>query len=103
MADERLVIDAGFLELVRLGIKRADDQLIVESLVLVDQLIKVETLNGKAGIATTTTLMEKNVMAVNFVMAATAVDAFGLFLRANAANTMSHAETLRRPVCAWMG
>jgi glucoamylase len=46
MADERLVIDAGFLELVRLGIKRADDQLIVESLVLVDQLIKVETLNG---------------------------------------------------------
>ena len=46
MADERLVIDAGFLELVRLGIKRADDQLIVESLVLVDQLIEVETLNG---------------------------------------------------------
>lgn len=46
IADERTVFDAGFLELVRLGIKRADDQSIVESLVLVDQLIKVETPNG---------------------------------------------------------
>ena len=48
IADERAVLDAGFLELVRLGIKRADDQLIVESLTLIDQLIKVETPNGPA-------------------------------------------------------
>jgi glucoamylase len=48
IADERAVLDAGFLELVRLGIKRADDRLIVESLALIDQLIKVETPNGPA-------------------------------------------------------
>jgi len=48
IADERAILDAGFLELVRLGIKRADDQLIVDSLALIDQLIKVETPNGPA-------------------------------------------------------
>jgi glucoamylase len=48
IADERAILDAGFLELVRLGIKGADDQLIVESLALIDQLIKVETANGTA-------------------------------------------------------
>lgn len=48
VADERAILDAGFLELVRLGIKRADDPLIVESLALIDQLIKVETPNGSA-------------------------------------------------------
>lgn len=46
VADERAILDAGFLELVRLGIKRADDPLIVESLALIDQLIKVETPGG---------------------------------------------------------
>jgi glucoamylase len=44
--DEGEIVDAGFLELVRLGIKPARDPLIVESLALVDQLIKVETPNG---------------------------------------------------------
>jgi glucoamylase len=44
--DEREIVDAGFLELVRLGIKRADDPLIMKSLALVDQLIKVETPRG---------------------------------------------------------
>jgi glucoamylase len=48
VADERAILDAGFLELVRLGIKAADDRLIVESLALIDQLIKVETPNGSA-------------------------------------------------------
>ena len=48
VADERAILDAGFLELVRLGLKRADDPLIVESLALIDQLIKVETPNGAA-------------------------------------------------------
>lgn len=46
--DERLIVDAGFLELVRLGIKRADDPLILKSLAVVDKLIKMETPNGAA-------------------------------------------------------
>jgi glucoamylase len=48
VVDERKVLDAGFLELVRLGVKPADDLLIVESLKLIDQLIKVETPYGDA-------------------------------------------------------
>ena len=44
--DERDIIDAGFLELVRLGIRRADDPLIVKSVKVVDQVIKVDTPNG---------------------------------------------------------
>jgi glucoamylase len=48
VADERAILDAGFLELVRLGIKRADDPLILESLAFIDQLIKVETPSGDA-------------------------------------------------------
>lgn len=46
--DERWIVDAGFLELVRLGIKRADDPLIVKSLAVVDGLIKVNTPAGEA-------------------------------------------------------
>jgi glucoamylase len=46
--DERLIVDAGFLELVRLGIKRARDPLIIKSLAVVDRVIKVETPNGVA-------------------------------------------------------
>ncbi len=46
--DERTIVDAGFLELVRLGIRRADDPLIVKSLAIVDQLLKVDTPNGAA-------------------------------------------------------
>jgi glucoamylase len=46
--DEREIVDAGFLELVRLGIKRADDPLIIKSLAVVDELIKVETPRGAA-------------------------------------------------------
>ena len=44
--DERALLDAGFLELVRLGVKGANDPLIRDSLALVDQLIKVETPGG---------------------------------------------------------
>ncbi len=44
--DEREIVDAGFLELVRLGIKPARDPLIVRSLAIVDRLIKVETPGG---------------------------------------------------------
>lgn len=46
--DEREYVDAGFLELVRLGIRRADDPLIAKSLAVVDKALKVETPNGAA-------------------------------------------------------
>jgi glucoamylase len=46
--DEREIVDAGFLELVRLGIKSTDDPLIVKSLAVVDRLIKLETPAGSA-------------------------------------------------------
>ena len=46
--DERKILDAGFLELVRLGVKQPNDKRIVESLKLIDQLIKVETPVGAA-------------------------------------------------------
>ncbi len=44
--DERDVVDAGFLELVRLGVKPADDPLIAASLEVVDAAIRSETPNG---------------------------------------------------------
>ena len=43
---EREIVDAGFLELVRLGIKPAHDPFIVRSLAIVDRLIKIETPGG---------------------------------------------------------
>lgn len=46
--DEREIVDAGFLELVRLGIRRADDPLITKSLAVVDKTIQVKTPNGAA-------------------------------------------------------
>ena len=39
-------IGVDFLQLVRLGLRRADDQLIVDSLKLVDALLKTDTPNG---------------------------------------------------------
>ncbi|MDQ3130026.1 MAG: alpha/beta hydrolase-fold protein, partial [Acidobacteriota bacterium] len=45
--DEREIVDAGFLELVRLGIKSPDDPLIQKSLKVIDQVIKVNTPNGE--------------------------------------------------------
>jgi len=44
--DEREVIDGGFLELVRLGVKPHDDPVIQNSLVEYDDTIMVETPNG---------------------------------------------------------
>ncbi len=44
--DEREVVDAGFLELVRLGIVPFDSPAIVASLKVVDRQIRVETPNG---------------------------------------------------------
>jgi glucoamylase len=42
------VVDAGFLELVRLGVKSARDRSIVDALAVVDQKIKVTTPAGEA-------------------------------------------------------
>lgn len=44
--DERDVVDAGFLELVRFGIRSADDAAIECSLKIIDSTIRVETPNG---------------------------------------------------------
>lgn len=44
--DEREIVDAGFLELVRLGITRPDDPLVTESLPVIDKAIRVDTPNG---------------------------------------------------------
>jgi glucoamylase len=44
--EDREIIDAGFLELVRYGIRRADDPLIVNSLKVVDYCLKIKTPFG---------------------------------------------------------
>jgi glucoamylase len=46
-ADEREIVDAGFLELVRLGILAPDDKLILNSLRVIDQVLRVKTPNGE--------------------------------------------------------
>ncbi|WP_224335723.1 glycoside hydrolase family 15 protein [Haloprofundus halobius] len=46
--DEREIIDGGFLELTRLGIKPWDDEVIRNSLVEVDEAIRVDTPYGPA-------------------------------------------------------
>jgi glucoamylase len=40
------IVDGGFLELVRYGIRRADDPIIVDSLKVVDRILEVEAPNG---------------------------------------------------------
>jgi len=44
--DEREIVDAGFLELVRLGIRPAGDLMIEKSLGVIDSVIKVDSPNG---------------------------------------------------------
>ncbi len=46
--DERGVVDAGFLELVRLGVTPPDDPVVENSLAVVDDIIRVDTPNGPA-------------------------------------------------------
>lgn len=46
--DERTIVDNGFLEFVRLGIRRADDPLILRSLAVTDKLLKLTTPKGIA-------------------------------------------------------
>jgi glucan 1,4-alpha-glucosidase len=45
---ENEIVDAGFLELVRLGIKSPDDPLIQKSVKVIDQVLKVSTPNGES-------------------------------------------------------
>jgi len=45
-SDQRAVIDAGFLELPRLGILRADDAVVANSVAVVDRVIKRTTSSG---------------------------------------------------------
>jgi glucoamylase len=44
--EARDIIDAGFLELVRYGIRRPDDPLIIDSLKVVDHVLKIDTPYG---------------------------------------------------------
>ena len=44
--EAREIIDGGFLELVRYGVRRADDPLIMDTLKVVDYVLKVETPKG---------------------------------------------------------
>lgn len=44
--EAREIIDAGFLELVRYGVRAPDDPLIVDSLKVVDHILKIETPKG---------------------------------------------------------
>ncbi len=44
--EAREIIDAGFLELVRYGVRRPDDPLIVDSLKVVDHVLKVDAPQG---------------------------------------------------------
>ena len=44
--EAREIVDAGFLELVRYGVRRADDPLIVDSLKVIDHVLKIDTPYG---------------------------------------------------------
>ena len=46
--DEREIVDGGFLELVRLGVKSADDPVVRNSVEVVDESIRVDTPHGPA-------------------------------------------------------
>ncbi|OYR43312.1 glycoside hydrolase family 15 protein [Halorubrum sp. Hd13] len=46
--DEREIVDGGFLELVRLGVKPADDETVRNSVSVVDESIRVDTPYGPA-------------------------------------------------------
>jgi glucoamylase len=46
--DERDVVDAGFLELVRLGVRSAEDPTVKRSLSVIDSVIRTETPSGPA-------------------------------------------------------
>jgi glucoamylase len=47
LIDERYVVDPSFLDLVRLGVKRADDLVITNSIAVVDKQLSYQTDNGQ--------------------------------------------------------
>jgi glucoamylase len=47
LIDERYVVDPSFLDLVRLGVKRADDPVITNSIAVVDKQLSYQTDNGQ--------------------------------------------------------
>ena len=57
------VVDAGFLELVRYGVRAPGNPLIEDSLRVVDAILKVDTPLGLAGEGTITTAMDSGKMA----------------------------------------
>ena len=44
--DAREVVDGGFLELVRYGVRRADDPLMIDSIKVIDRVLKIDTPYG---------------------------------------------------------
>ena len=56
------IVDGGFLELVRMGIRRADDPVMIDSVKVIDALLKVDTPAGPAGSDTTTTATASETM-----------------------------------------
>ncbi len=46
--EAREVVDGGFLELVRYGVRRADDPLMVDTLKVIDKVLRIETPYGSA-------------------------------------------------------
>ena len=62
--EARNVVDAGFLELVRYGVRRADDPIVVDSLKVIDHVLKVETPSDRAGDAITMMAMDSATTAV---------------------------------------
>ncbi len=47
LIDERYVVDPSFLDLVRLGVKRADDPVVTNSVAVVDDKLGYQTANGQ--------------------------------------------------------
>ena len=64
--EAREVVDGGFLELVRYGIRRADDPLIVDSLKVIDHVLKSIRPLAPAGEGTTMTATASGKMAAPY-------------------------------------
>ena len=64
--EAREIVDGGFLELVRYGVRRADDKLIVDSLKVLDAVLKRIFRRVRAGYATTETGTARRRMASPF-------------------------------------
>ena len=93
--DEREIVDAGFLELVRLGIKSADDPLITKSLAISDKLLKWTRLPAPHGTVTIMMHMESGPTAGGMTDEMV-LDVCGRFSRASAVSMNWHRDRERR-------